>query len=250
MGQKLADIFNTDLFENMKKREESIKTGVVLSVKEAIAVAYYYHSMGKEPNEIFDLITSGEYKELEGFKVEEPGQELINEWSTRLFVSRMSGNELTSWRSKLSKMLVDPDAPVTYDRLPLAVTLPRFDSYQKRYDKLSEKYLTSNKRTQYRGDVTLKVKYIDKWEEKNNRSGKVTIYAFETYGEGRLVLWSMPAVTRNATLLMDQLLRVSDTFIIKGRAFSKIIGDDKYALMYNEKLQSIKVPDSKLVFDK
>jgi hypothetical protein len=240
----LIDELDSSRIEFEERERKLILDVELLTVEEAIGIAKFYHDNGHEPTEIHSIILEKLYTQSNCQDFVEYGKDLIDRWSNKLFIAKLKGQKISDWRSKLGSLLSNKSNPVDYQTMNLIVSFPRYDSYEERYIQLGNDYITTAKKGRISVPITLKLVYIDSWEEKNSSDGRRRVYAFETYNEGRLVLWSVRSSTmNNSVILFDELLRIANTFLFKGRAWYKIVDDGKYALQFDQTLVSMKIAE-------
>ena len=244
--QAVQTIFG-DLFANMEKkqqeRDEWLKNNPPpsLTVREALAISAFLYDHQFEPTNAFTVLYPNAYEETTvkaKDALEQAGvgyaDEMIDYWRHALFMSKMSKTEkLSSWRESLSHIVADPDAPFDVKHASIIASLPRYYEYEQRYIRLGKEYKTLEKRKKKNIAINMELEYIEHWEERNSKKTRTTVFAFKS-PDNYLVLMPITLARNGHTnTMLQELLKFTSKFRVKGRAYTKIIEQDKFALQFD-----------------
>lgn len=237
-----------DLFASIEKKQQEREEWLAknpppdLSVREAIAISAYLYDNQFEPTHIYNVLFPNTYSD-EPFitakkALDDAGSDyadkMIDYWRHALFMSKMSKTEkLSSWRESLSHLLADPDATFKHDTTQIVASLPRYYEYEQRYIRLGNEYKTLDKRKKKSMNINMELDYIEHWEERNSKKTRTTVYAFKSPDDYLVLLPITIARNGHTNTMLNELLKFTNKFKIRGRVYTKILEPEKFALQFD-----------------
>lgn len=237
-----GDLF-AKLEERTKEREEWLKNNppLKLTVRQALSIALYMHENNYEASHVYEVLMPSKYsdpvfhsKDVLDVTGDDYADGMIEHWRSKLFISKMfDSRKLSEWRAKLSHVIADPNRIFETDDVPTIASFPRFHEYEIRYERLGNDYKTFDKRKKKIGTVNLDLTYIEHWEEKNSKNGRRNVYAFKSKDNYLVLLSLRPTVSVHSHMMLQELLKFTNQFRVRGRVYTKIVDAEKYALQFD-----------------